>query len=228
MRQKAFFNWSSGKDSALALYQAMHDGHFDVVTLFTTLAARGGAIPMHEVGLPLLERQAAHMGLPLITCPLGATEAENHAAMQDAMGVFLRQGIQTALFGDIFLSDIRHMREAKLAKTGIRAAFPLWGMDSRTVLTSFFALGFRAIITCVDGAVLDRRFVGQELTPDLLRSLPAHADPCGERGEYHSFVFDGPLFRTPVPFHMGTLQCHTYPGATPDAPPHPFWYLPLS
>lgn len=209
---RAYFNWSSGKDSALALYKTLRAGRHEVAALYTSVYKEDGRTLMHGVDEALVRRQAQRMGLPLALYHLdpAAPAATREAELTALLEGFRRQGVTTALFGDIFLEDIRAWREEKLAPLGFRVEFPLWGMGTGELMAEYLALGFRAVVTCVDGAALDESFVGRELDESFLRDLPPGADPCGENGEYHSFVYDGPLFKEPVPFERGRVYCKEY------------------
>ncbi len=235
MKEKAYFNWSSGKDSALALYLALDSGRFDVKALLTTVNRETEHIPMHEVPVGLLYRQAECIGVPLtvVSFDVNASLDGYQAAMQKAMDSFRKQEIGTALFGDIYLEGVRQRREKHLSGSGIKARFPLWGMPPREVLRAFIGAGFSAIVTCVDGSVLDKSFVGRLLHDSFLDDLPSGVDVCGENGEYHSFVFDGPIFHRPVEFVTGEVYSVEYPpnpeteksmGKWSDQ----FWYLPIA
>ncbi len=229
MKEKAYFNWSGGKDSALALYKAMQAGDYEIITLFTVMRAADRRVSMHEVPLELIQKQADSLGLPLTVCYIDpcASSEEYAAAMRRQTQVFLNQGITTALFGDIHLAPLRVRREQNCAAAGLKAAFPLWGRQPQALLREFIELGFRAVITCADGAVLDKRYVGRLLDEDFIRELPPGADICGENGEYHAFAFDGPVFRRPVDFRTGEVffQDFPYEGETPS---RRFWYMALT
>lgn len=210
---KAYFNWSSGKDSALALYHALHGGEFAVQTLFTAVSQEHGSIFMHETGPELLARQAEALGLPLRLFPFSPhwNSDEYTAAMRAQAEELRAQGISTALYGDLWLEGQRQRREEQCRRMGLRAAFPLWGRKPAELLREFFELGFKAVLTCVDESALPREFLGETLSPELLAAFPAGADLCGENGEYHSFVFDGPVFRHPVHFRQQERFCREYP-----------------
>lgn len=226
MKEKAYFNWSSGKDSALALCRAAASGRYDIAALLTVANTSFGRIPMHEVGVELLKKQAASIGIPLTVVtmnPDGPPEAYQRS-IQAAMDAFAARGITTALFGDIYLEALRSRREHKCRRAGMKAAFPLWGTPTRDVLYEFIEKGFKAVITSVNEAVLSRQFVGSPLDRAFVDAFPPEADPCGENGEYHSFVYDGPIFRTPVPFHLGGSYCREYPADSPGGKPSRFWY----
>jgi uncharacterized protein (TIGR00290 family) len=201
---KAFFNWSGGKDSALALYKAQQD-NMAVEALVTSVNTALDRVSMHGVRRELLLRQAASLGLPLHTIEL--PEMPGMQAYEEAVHTTHRklkdEGFGHALFGDIFLEDLRQYRESLLAKDGLACVFPLWKMDSREVVKQFIEQGFKAVIVCVNSAHLDASFCGRKMDETFFSHLPAGVDPCGENGEYHSFVYDGPNFSAPVPFQMG-------------------------
>lgn len=226
--EKAYFNWSSGKDSALALYHVIRSEIYSVETLFSLLKTREDKIAMHEIGGSLLKQQAEAIGIPLTIFKLDTRwhSADYESAMTEQMYEFRQQGITTALFGDLYLEDLRKNREANCRKAGIRAGFPLWGMPSSAVMREFIHLAFKAIITCVDNAVLSDEFVGKVIDEDFIKALPENVDICGEKGEYHSFVFDGPIFRHPIEFQIKGKYYRDYPELNVDAL-HRYWYLEL-
>ena len=243
MKQPAIFNWSGGKDSALALHKVQQSGHYRIQTLLTTVSEAYQRVSMHGVRTELLDRQAASLGLPchkLLLPDTPTMEAyEQHMAV--ALSGLAQQGATAAIFGDIFLEDLRRYREAQLAKLQLQAVFPLWGVPTHELMREFLALGFKTITTCVNEKYLDRSFVGRVVDEDFLRDLPPHVDPCGENGEFHTFVFDGPLFREPIAFEKGEIVRRTYqpaPSANEadhacgeQAAPNPFdtafWYCDL-
>jgi uncharacterized protein (TIGR00290 family) len=212
MKQPAVFNWSGGKDSALALYQALQSGQYDIQTLLTTISEPHQRIAMHGVRVDLLDRQTASLGLPCRKLYL--PEMPTMAAYEQLMTATLRelqsQGATVALFGDIFLEDLRRYRENQLAPFNLQAVFPLWGVPTTALMREFLGLGFKTITTCVNAKYLDQRFVGRVVDEAFLRDLPANVDPCGENGEFHTFVFDGPLFRKPVAFEKGEIVFRRY------------------
>lgn len=201
--EKAYFNWSSGKDSALALYRAVTSGLYDVRALFSVVKT-DGRLAMHEVGEALLRCQADAIGIHFHPFHIDTswTDAEYAACMSKAVGRFKAQGIATALFGDLYLDGLRRRREANCHRDGIRAEFPLWHVEPMDAVNEFISLGFKAVVTCVDCSVLDESFVGRVIDDNFISDLPASVDVCGERGEYHSFVYDGPIFRRPVDFNV--------------------------
>lgn len=205
--EQVLVSWSGGKDSALALYELMGSGGYEVVALVTTVTEGFDRISMHGVRRTLLERQAASLGLPLETViiPQEATNEVYEARMEALLRAYREKGIASVVFGDIFLEDLRRYREEKLAAVGMRGVFPLWMSETRGLARSLDSLGFAAVTTCVDTAALDRSFVGRLIDEEFLSQLPPSADPCGENGEYHSFVFDAPLFSEKIAFSLGEV-----------------------
>jgi uncharacterized protein (TIGR00290 family) len=237
---RAFFNWSGGKDSALALYRVRQSGEWHVQRLLTTVSENFQRVSMHGVRKELLERQAQSLGIPLVKCrlPDAASMQIYDTRMMEVVAGFKTEGINTALFGDIFLEDLRAYREQKLAQSGIRAAFPLWKRNTRELIHEFVDLGFKAIIVCVNQRRLDKSFAGRFIDREFIEDYPDAADICGENGEYHSFVFDGPIFEQPIAFAVGETVCRDYtpPQAKDDeacassTPPRwdtGFWYTDL-
>lgn len=207
---RVVMSWSGGKDSAMALYELQRDPRFEVVGLLTTLSREFRRISHHGVREELLEQQAEAIGLPLqkvfFPAPGGRDPAVVMAEFELCLGEALAAARAAGAFvighGDIFLRDVRAYRERRLAAVGMRGVFPLWGSDTRELLHRFSALGFRAVVTCVEPVAA--ALAGVDLSSSLLGAdWPAGVDPCGEHGEYHSFVHDGPVFRHPVPFVRG-------------------------
>src|SRR5688500_7813322 len=205
MPYKAYFNWSGGKDSALGLYYARKDPEYKIERLLTNITYPQCRVSVHGVREELLNQQARAIGLPVkkiyLEDPPSATEYEEQTTK--AMEGLKNEGFTHGFFGDIFLKDLRAYREISLQKLGLNAIFPLWEKDTRELLHEFIDLGFKAVIVCVNARILDKRFAGRLIDKDFLSDLPAGADPCGENGEFHSFVFDGPLFSEPVKYSMG-------------------------
>jgi uncharacterized protein (TIGR00290 family) len=206
-RLPVVLSWSGGKDSAMALHALRQDPSVVVVSLLTTVASEYQRISHHGVRVELLERQAAAAEVPLhiIELPTSATNDLYEAAMERAMRHFLERGVRHVAFGDIFLEDLRRYRERNLARVGMEALFPLWGNDTQALMERFLALGFQATLVCVDGQKLSREFAGRALDVSLLKDLPAGVDPCGENGEYHSFVHAGPIFEEPLSVQAGEV-----------------------
>ncbi len=214
---KAFFNWSGGKDSALALYKAQQNG-IPVEVLVTSVNSGADRISMHGVRRELLVQQAASIGLPLYTIELPEMPGMQvyEAAVQKMHRQLKSQGFTHGVFGDIFLEDLRKYREDLLAKDGLQCLFPIWKKDSKDVMQQFFESGFKALIVCVNNNCLDQSFCGRMLDESFLHDLPSTVDPCGENGEYHSFVFDGPIFSKPVSYKKSKIVFKEY--ATPVLP----------
>ena len=198
-------SWSGGKDSCMALWELCRAGERRVEALLTTVTRDYDRISMHGVRRILLERQAGSLGLPLhpVQISKGADNSEYEAEMRRTLAHYQSQGVDEVVFGDLFLEDIRAYREKMLATQGMRGLYPVWGRDTRQLIREFLALGFRTAVVCVDPAKLDPRFVGRVIDESFLEELPAGVDPCGENGEFHTFVFDGPLFAEPVAFTTG-------------------------
>lgn len=207
MPQKVVMVWSGGKDSTLALYTLRRDPRYQVVALLTTVTQGYERVSMHGVRYALLQAQARAVGLPLhsVWIPQQASNALYEEAMGQALNTLAQQGVRTAAFGDLFLEDIRAYRERMLAQAGWQGLFPLWKRPTPHVANEFIRLGFKAILVCVDTHVLPPTFAGREFDADLLAALPSGVDPCGENGEFHTFVYQGPLFQHAVPFTIG--QC---------------------
>src|SRR5580658_5615594 len=205
--KRILFCWSGGKDSAMALHSLLQRSDIRVVALLTTVTENYERISMHGVRRELLERQAQSIGLPLheVRIPPQCVNPIYEARMEEALRTHLKNGVRRVAFGDIFLEDLRAYREKNLARIGMTALFPIWKRDTRELIRSFHANRFRAIAVCVDSKVLDPSFAGRELDESFFRDLPPHADPCGENGEFHTFVFDGPIFQSPIPVRTGEI-----------------------
>jgi uncharacterized protein (TIGR00290 family) len=205
MVEKIALAWSGGKDSTLALHEIRRDPAFEVTCLLTTIIRDYDRISMHGVRVSLLEQQASALGYPLapVFISKNASDAEYEAAMKEALEALKQKGVTGVAFGDIFLEDLRKYREQNLARIGMKAIFPLWKRNTSEMARAFIGLGFRAVITCVDSQVLDKSFAGRAFDEKLLSELPPGIDPCGENGEFHSFVFAGPIFRQQLNIIMG-------------------------
>ena len=199
--------WSGGKDSAIALHSLLLQKQFQVVALLTTVTETYDRIAMHGVRRELLKQQAQSIGLPLheVFIPPQCVNAIYEARMEEALRLFHNQGIRRVAFGDIFLEDLRAYREKHLARIDMTGLFPIWKRDTRELIRHFHQQHFRAIAACIDSKVLDPSFAGRELNASFFRDLPASADPCGENGEFHTFVFDGPIFQFPIPIRTGEI-----------------------
>jgi uncharacterized protein (TIGR00290 family) len=207
MSEPILFCWSGGKDSAMALHTLLQRNDVHIAALLTTVTEGYERISMHGVRRELLERQAQSIGLPLheVRIPPQCVNPIYEARMEEALRIHLEKGIRKVAFGDIFLEDLRAYREKNLARIGMTAIFPIWKRDTRELIHTFHANRFRAIAVCVDSKVLDPSFAGRELDESFFRDLPPHADPCGENGEFHTFVFDGPIFKSPIPVRTGEI-----------------------
>ena len=203
--QQVLMSWSGGKDSALALYQIQREQNYRVAALLTTMTRDYDRISMHGVRRVLLERQAESLGLPLhqILISKGATNQEYETKMEEAFSMYRESGINSVVFGDLFLQEIRDYRDQFLTRHNMRGIYPVWKRDTTQFIKEFIELGFKAVITCVDSKLLDSSFAGMLIDENFLAALPSHVDPCGENGEFHSFVFDGPVFKEAVKYSIG-------------------------
>ncbi len=227
-KPKAWLSWSSGKDSAWALHLTRAQADVEVVALMTTVNTTHGRVAMHAVREALLDQQAAAAGLPLVKIPLPWPCANDRyeEEMTRAMSRASEEGVTHIVFGDLFLEDIRRYREEKLALCGMMPLFPVWRRDTARLADEMIASGLRAHLTCVDPKQLDARFAGRRFDAELLRDLPPGVDPCGENGEFHTFVYAGPMFRTALDVEVGQVVerdgfvfADLLPGKTADAAP---------
>ena len=209
---KSFFNWSGGKDSALALYHAQKDRRYTIETLLTNINGKHRRISMHGVREELLELQAREIGIPLqkIILPEEPTMQEYENRMKETMEELQEQNFSHAFFGDIFLEDLKKYREEQLAKVDMTAIFPLWKRDTKELMHEFIDLGFKTILVCIKAELLPPEFAGRIIDKEFLKDLPENIDACGENGEFHSFVFDGPLFKKPIDFKIGERVFREY------------------
>ena len=201
------FSWSGGKDSALALHALRQRDDLRVTGLLTTITDDYDRISMHGVRRALLLHQAKALGLPLheVRIPPQCVNPIYESRMEQALRIQLAEGVRTVAFGDIFLEDLRKYRERNLARLDMRAIFPIWKRDTRELAREFYEHGFRAIAVCIDSKKLDCSFAGRELTADFFSDLPADVDPCGENGEFHTFVFAGPIFSRAIGVQRGEV-----------------------
>lgn len=209
---KALMNWSGGKDAAFSLYQVMENGTYQVETLFTTVNRHHRRISQHGVRVELLKMQAESLGLPLHIAwmPRYPSMETYNALMKENLLPFKERQITSAIFGDILLEDLRAYREQQLASLGFTGVFPLWQRSTDELVHEFISAGFKAVVVCINDQHLDKRFVGREINEAFLEDLPDTVDPCGENGEFHSFVYDGPFFHHPVSFTKGELVHRRY------------------
>lgn len=218
MKPKAIFNWSSGKDSALAIYKTLQKDKFEITSLLTSINKEFQRISMHGVHVSLLEKQAESLGLPLLKMelPKEPSMEEYREIMSKTMNEVQSQGVTHSVFGDIFLEDLRKYREDQLQSIGMEGVFPLWKIDTTDLIHEFLELGFKTIVTCVNETYLDKSFAGRIIDHDFIKDLPEHVDPCGENGEFHTFTFDGPIFKNPIDFEVGEIVKKTYPKPKAD------------
>jgi uncharacterized protein (TIGR00290 family) len=205
--EHAVVSWSGGKDSALALHAILKTRNYQISALVTTVTEDYDRISMHGVRRILLERQAASLGFPLekVFISKNGSNEEYETKMGQVLAKYKAAGVGTVVFGDIFLEDLRKYREAKLATLGMQGMFPMWKRDTQELVRSLAALGFKAITTCVDTNALGGQFVGRVIDEEFLQELPPTVDACGENGEYHSFVYDGPIFTEKIAFKTGEV-----------------------
>jgi len=212
MQLPSYMNWSGGKDSALCLYKALQSRLYDIRYLLTSVNAAHNRISMHGVKRELLEAQANALAIPLQTIELpeqpGMTEYEQN--MLQKVNELKTQGCTHAIFGDIFLEDLKVYRENKLKEVGIECAFPLWKIETTELLKEFLALGFKTIIVCVNEKYLDKSFCGRIIDESFLTDLPGNVDPCGENGEFHTYCFDGPIYKEAIAFTKGEIVYRKY------------------
>ncbi|WP_288461651.1 diphthine--ammonia ligase [uncultured Chryseobacterium sp.] len=233
MKPKAIFNWSSGKDSALALYKILKEEKFEVTSLLTSINKEFQRISMHGVHVSLLEKQAESLGFPLIKMELPKEPSmdEYREIIGRTMTEIQSQGITHSIFGDIFLEDLKKYREDQLRSIGMEGVFPLWKINTTDLIREFLDLGFKTIVTCVNETYLDKSFAGRIIDEDFIKDLPENVDPCGENGEFHTFTFNGPLFKNPVEFEIGEIVKKTYPKPKSDEnsedDEYVFWFCDL-
>ncbi|OYX83766.1 MAG: ATP-binding protein [Flavobacteriales bacterium 32-34-25] len=210
--KKALFNWSSGKDSALALYKIQQNPEFEINCLLTSVNQQFQRISMHGVRVELLEQQAESIGIPLeiMQIPEMPTMEVYEDVMQKTLEKLKNKGITHSVFGDIFLKDLRKYREDKLATMGFEGVFPIWKIPTHDLIQEFIALGFKTIVVCVNEKYLDKSFVGRIIDQQFIDDLPENVDVCGENGEFHTFSFDGPIFSKPIDFEIGEIVYRKY------------------
>ena len=191
----------------MALAELAASGAYQIAALLSTVTEGYERVSMHGVRRVLLEQQAAAVGLPLhvVSIPQDATNDAYQSRMEEAFSVFRRDGLTTIAFGDLFLADIRQYREEWLTRQGMRALFPIWKRETRALAHAFIDGGYEGVVACCDGRVLGRSFAGRRFDRGFLADLPEAVDPCGENGEFHTFVSGGPVFRHAVRFHLGAV-----------------------
>jgi uncharacterized protein (TIGR00290 family) len=225
---KALFCWSGGKDSSYCLYKVLKEREYDVRYLLTTVNDTVKRVSMHGIREELADVQAKSLGIPLIKVRLGQASYEEYEEQMDAaLEKAKAEGIDHVIFGDIFLEDIKAYREKNLKKKGMAAVFPLWKKNTGALLSEFVQLGFKTIICCVNEACLDKSWVGKILDADTIRELPAHIDPCGENGEYHTFCYEGPLFKEKIQFTTGEKVYKSLEVPAESSATSRFWFIDL-
>lgn len=204
---KAIVSWSGGKDSAMALYAIRAGATYEVLALLTTVTEGYDRISMHGVRRSLLEEQSRSLNIPVekIYISQKSSNEEYETKLKEKLLLYRRKGISSVVIGDIFLEDLRKYREENLAKIDMKGIFPLWKRDTAGLAREFIDLGFKAVVTCVDSRHLPGEFAGREFDRQFLSDLPPNVDPCGENGEFHSFVYDGPIFEHPVLHRKGEI-----------------------
>jgi uncharacterized protein (TIGR00290 family) len=206
-KRKVTISWSGGKDSAFALYKILTSGEYHVVDLHTTLNEETRRVGLHGVHEALIEQQAESLGLPLTKLYLPASE--DHAAYKKLMTAYYKQstrrGVEHVVFGDIFLEDLRQFREQLLENTSLTSLYPLWKIDTQKLLNDFIAVGFKTVICSADADKFSKDQVGRTIDTTFAENLRPGVDPCGENGEYHTLVYDGPIFKKPLPFETGEV-----------------------
>lgn len=212
-RKKAVFNWSGGKDSALALYKIMQNDSYEIVSLLTTVNSQNRRSTMHGIPISLLERQAESIGIPLYIVDLTpkGDMADYESAMAEAVNHFKRDGVYHFVFGDIFLHDVRSYRERQLAPYGIEVVEPLWDKTSEQIMEEFLLSGLQTVIVTITDGVLSDKLVGRVIDRGFVDLLPDGVDVCGENGEYHTFCYGGGMFRKPIAFALGEPLKQTFP-----------------
>ncbi|HTW31361.1 MAG TPA: hypothetical protein VMD76_06760 [Candidatus Sulfotelmatobacter sp.] len=203
--KRILLSWSSGKDSAWSLHVLRQRAEYEVVGLLTTFNEEAGRVAMHAVRRELVERQAAAAGLPLwgVPLPWPCSNERYEALMADTCAKAIAEGVEGVAFGDLFLEDVRAYREKQMSRAGLEPIFPVWGMPTRELAREMIAAGVRAKLTCIDTQKLNRSFAGRDFDGQLLADFPAEVDPCGERGEFHSFVYAGPMLKSAIPVSVG-------------------------
>ncbi|QFZ53751.1 adenine nucleotide alpha hydrolase [Oceanihabitans sp. IOP_32] len=233
-KHKTYFNWSSGKDSALALYYLLQDERYSVDKLITTVNTHYNRVSMHGVRLELLFAQAKSLNikLNLIELPETPNMEIYEQKMWETVAQLKNNGFTHTAFGDIYLEDLKTYRETKLAKQNIKTVFPLWKRDTKELLNEFLDLGFKTIVVCANSKYFDKHVVGTVIDKNFINNLPKDVDPCGENGEFHTFCFDGPIFENPIPFTLGEKVFREYDAPkSKDSPfndgKYGFWFCDL-
>lgn len=217
-KHKTYFNWSSGKDSALALYHLLQDDNHSVDELITTVNSHYNRVSMHGLRKELLLTQTKAINIParIIELPEMPSMEIYEKKILETVTTLKDKGFSHSAFGDIFLEDLRIYREKQLATQGIKTVFPIWKRDTKALLNEFLDLGFKTIIVCANSKYFGKEFVGTIIDKNFIASLPEGVDPCGENGEFHTFCFDGPIFNKPIPFTIGEKVYREYDNPNTD------------
>ena len=236
-KHKTYFNWSSGKDSALALYLLLQDDRFSVEELITTINSHYNRVSMHGLRKELLLAQTDALNIPAsaIELPEMPSMTVYEQKMLETVSRLKKDGFTYTAFGDIFLEDLRAYREQQLAKQNLKAVFPIWKRDTKELLNEFLDLGFKTIIVCANSKYFNDHFVGTIIDNNFIDNLPENVDPCGENGEFHTFCFDGPIFKNPIEFTIGEKvyreydlhKTDNYPVCKSDDEKYGVWYCDL-
>jgi uncharacterized protein (TIGR00290 family) len=218
--KKTFLSWSSGKDAALALYKLQQNPGVHVQKLLTTINSHYERVSMHGLRESVLDRQLSSLEIPIqkVGLPKDAGMGVYNRVMETALNQLVSEGYTHGAFGDIFLEDLKKYRENQLQKNRLQTLFPLWKQDTKSLIEAFLQLGFEAITVAVNGAILDKSFVGKRLDKVFFERLPKGVDPCGENGEFHTFCYKGPIFKRPVLFTKGDIISRSYPDPKGGAP----------
>lgn len=223
----AVFNWSGGKDSTLALHYILQQKEFEVRYLLTTINEAFDRVAMHGLRATLLLKQVNALNIPLVQVRLPEMPdmASYETAINTAFKKLKTEGIAHSIFGDIFLEDLKTYREAQLSKIGMKAVFPLWKRNSLELVKEFIRLGYQTIVVCAKDGLQD--FCGRVIDDSFLADIPDDIDPCGENGEFHTFVFDGPIFNKRINFKLGEKVFKTFPNPDQSEIPSGYWYIDL-
>ncbi|PWK79044.1 uncharacterized protein (TIGR00290 family) [Mucilaginibacter oryzae] len=233
---KCIFNWSGGKDSALALYYCLQNPEIEIAYLVTTINYAADRISMHGVRTELLIQQAASIGIPLYQIRLAEMPGmeEYDEVMRHHLSIFKNEGVTHSIFGDIFLQDLKDYRDARLSEAGLTGIYPLWKRDTRQLISEFLNLGFGTVIACTQQRL--ERILGREISRELIDSLPDDVDVCGENGEFHTFTYKGPIFKNEIAYKTGDKVFKEYKApknaddsciSSTDEIPAGFWYCDL-
>jgi len=203
--KKAAVSWSGGKDSCLALYYILNSENIQVTCLLTTFTKEFDRVSMHGIRRELVELQASSLGYEIekVYIPYNSSNEVYEKIMEDTLKKLLSKGIDTYIFGDIFLEDVKKYREKNLEKLNLQGIWPIWGKNTLNLAKEFIELGFKAIICCIDTKYLNEKYLGKEFNEEFINELPNNVDPCGENGEFHTFVYNGPIFKKEIKFKLG-------------------------